>query len=402
MTTHLSARSAYAADLATPDLFALDLAAVNPPSASLRARPPAALLTPHEHIGFELGWDHAHHGVTPPAPHAQDPSPLRHGWTAGVAAFGARTLTPTPAVRQWLQLRLHAWLRGRSVELFQVTPHYLRQLTATHCPITRGAIGPSSASASGAPIARVRHDAAYAAGNLMMMSTLAHVAKAAHGFASSLDIARRLEAQTARGNAAAAQHDGMSAAQWGRMAVLCSYVEPLSHERACELPLLVLPPNRLRLFNPVQALQAFISQQLLSPGWSRRINAIEALLRGPAPRRAFRSFFQALLPRVLEAGRSGDPQQARWAIEDAWRHAPVMQRWARFASLLSAPLCELLIERAVAEQLVPDGLRIEPLTDQQATDGWRLSTQGQLPHVVAGGHQHSRSTGSTPVGQALH
>ena len=61
----------------------------------------------------------------------------------------------------------------------------------------------------------------------------------------------------------------------------------------------MLPPNRLRLFNPAQALQAFISQQLLSPGWSGRINAIEALLRGPATRRAFRSFFQTLLPRVL-------------------------------------------------------------------------------------------------------
>ena len=93
-------------------------------------------LTTHEHIGFELGWDYAHHHVTPPAPYAQEPSPLRHGWLAGQATFGLRTLEPTRHVRKWLQLRLHAWLRGRSVELVQVTPHYLQQIDVSHCPIT--------------------------------------------------------------------------------------------------------------------------------------------------------------------------------------------------------------------------------------------------------------------------
>ena len=389
-------------DLNTRDLFSVDLAAVVHPCVGRTA--PAAPPTNHEHIGFELGWDHAHHGISPPAPYAQEPSPLRSGYLAGMSTFGARTLPPTAAVRQWLQLRLHAWRRGRSVELLLVTPNYLRQLATTHCPITREALGLPSASASDDDgfIARVRHDAAYAAGNLAMMSPPARVAKAAHGFASSQDIARRLEAQAARGNTAAPQHDGLNAAQWCRMAVLCSYVEPLPHARASELPLLVLPPNRLRLFNPVQALQAFISQQLLSPGWSGRVNAIEALLRGPTARRAFRSFFQALLPRVLAAGRPIDPQRARWAIEDAWGHAAVMQRWARFSSMLSAPRCESLIKRAAAEQLVPNGQRIEPMTDQQATDGWRLATQGLVPHGVSGEHRHRRWTGPASVAQTLH
>ncbi len=388
-------------ELSTRDLFSVALGASDHPCAGRPA--PTAVLTNHEHIGFELGWDHAHHGITPPAPYALEPSPLRNGWSAGSATFGNRTLTPTVAVRQWLQLRLHAWLRGRSVELFQVTPHYLRQLATTHCPVTREALASAPESTGHASIDRVRHDAGYAGGNLAMMSARAHVAKAAHGFESAVVVARRLEAQAARGHAAAPQHDGLNATQWGRIAVLCSYVEPLPHARACGLPMLILPPNRLRLFNPVQALQAFISRQLQSAGWSQRINAVEALLHGTAARRAFRSFFQTLLPRVLEAGRPTDPQRARWAIEDAWGHALVMQRWVRFASMLSAAQCESLVQRAMAEGLVPDGLRIEPLADAEATEGWCLDTKGYVPHgLVSHERQQWLPRGGTPVGRTLH
>lgn len=385
--------SAMHTDLKTLDLFPVDLASVIHPSVSHAEAP--ALLTHHEHIGFELGWDHAHYGMAPPAAYAQEPSPLRHGWLSGQAVFGARTLAATAAVRQWLQLRLHAWLHGRHVELFQVTPHHLRQVATTHCPITRQALGDSVNPASYASMARVRHDAAYAAGNLAMMSMPAQVAKAAHSFASAIDIARRLETESLRGHAAAPRQAGLDAAQWARIAVLCSYVESLPHARACELPMLVLPPNRLRMFNPVQALQAFISQQLLTPGWAQRINAFEALLHAPALRRAFRSFFQAWLPRVLEAGRPTEPQRARWAVENAWGHASVMQRWVRFALLLSAPQCEALLQRAATTQLSPEGLRLETLPDEAATEGWHLHTRGYVPHGQTVSPRWSRRGHST-------
>ncbi len=403
MTTHLSALSRYAPEPATRDLFAVDLAAVNPASTPHQARPPAALLTTHEHIGFELGWDHAHHDVTLPAPHAQDPSPLRHGWMAGVAAFGARTLTATPAVRQWLHLRLHAWLCGRNVELFQVTPQHLQRLAVSHCPITRQALDHPTDADQHPSINRVRNDAGYAAGNLAMMSARAHLAKAAHGFESALGVARRLEASEEHSNRGPQTHHDLNAAQWGRVAVLCSYVERLPHARAAELPLLVLPPNRLRLFNPVQALQAFLGRQLLQSGWSQRINAFEALLPSAPVRRAFRAFFQTWLPRVLEAGRSVAAQQARWALEDAWRHAPVMQRWVRFALLLNAEQCEALLARAVAAGLVPMGWRVEAVTDDEATEGWCLPTKGEVPHGrVMRPSRVRASADHAPIGWRLH
>jgi len=331
-------------------------------------------LTAHEHIGFELGWDYAHHHLVPPAPYAQEPSPLRNGLLAGQATFGTRTLQPTRAVRKWLQLRLHAWLRGRSVELFQVTPHYLQQLDVGHCPITRVALSTATLESSDASVDRVRNDAGYAAGNLAVMSTQANHAKAAHGFRDAQQFVKQIESGALGGV------HGLTAAQWSRIAILCSFVEPLPHDVACTLPLRVLPPNRLRLFNPVQALQAFVSRQLLKAGWSHRVSRLEDLLPGKPARRAFQAFFHALLPRVLEAGRTSEPHRARWAVEDAWRNPLVHQRWIAFARLLSADQCEAVVAKAVARQL--GTLRVEQVSDRQATEGWNLGSRGYVPHTV--------------------
>ena len=324
--------------------------------------------TAHARIGFELGWDYAHYRVTPPAPYAQQPSALHDGLLAGRAAFGLRTLQATRPVRKWLQLRLHAWLRGRSVELFQVTPNYLAQIDVSHCPITRVALSAATLESSDASIDRVRNDAGYAAGNLAVMSTKANHAKATHGFAQAQHLAQRIEAEALPGLA------GLTADQWTRVAVLCSFVEPLTHEAACEIPLRVLPPNRLRLFNPVQALQAFISRQLLKPGWSQRISRFEDLLPGKPLKRDFKSFFMALLPRVLEAGKLVEPHEARWAVEDAWRAPLVLQRWTQFARQLTAAQCDALVTKAAARRL-GTGV-VFALPDSQATDGWNVATRG--------------------------
>ena len=331
-------------------------------------------LTAHEHIGFELGWDYAHYRVTPPAPYAQEPSPLRDGLLAGQAAFGLRTLAATTHVRKWLQLRLHAWLRGRSVELVQVTPNYLRQIDVSHCPVTRTALSNATLESTDASIDRVRNDAGYAAGNLAVLSTKANHAKGAHGFRDALRFVQQIEAERLPGLG------GLTAEQWARVAVLCSFVEPLPHDEACALPLLALPPNRLRLFNPAQALQAFVSQQLLTPGWSQRVSRFEDLLPGKALRRDFKSFFMAMLPRVIEAGRAGEPQHARWAIEDAWRASLVQQCWTRFARQLTAVQCEALLVRAAARRLATTV--VMPLEDAAATDGWNLATRGYVPHAA--------------------
>ncbi len=355
---------------------------LEPPMTTDLQSTPSTTLTTHEHIGFELGWDYAHYGLTPPIPYALEASPLRHGWLASQATFGERTLEATRHARKWLQLRLHAWLRGRSVELVQVTPHYLQQLEVTHCPVTRIAFGHTAFDNAEASIDRVRNDASYAAGNLAVISTKANHAKAAYGYREALQLARQIESSdaTAAAGSAPSGLGGLTAAQWSRVAVLCSFVEPLPHAEACALPMLVLPPNRLRLFNPSQALQAFISQQLLVPGWSHRLSRLEDLLPTQAIKRSFQMFFHALLPRVLEAGKTVFAHESRWAIEDAWRNPLAQQRWTAFVSQLTPEQCESIVERASAKKL---GVSlVQHVSDSQAIDGWNLETRGYVPHAV--------------------
>ena len=353
-----------------PELVPIERAIGNNPLGLIDT---TAARSAHEQVGFELGWDYAHYRVALPAPYANETSPLRDGLRAGEATFGLRTLAATRHVRKWLQLRLHAWLRGRSVELVQVTPNYLQQIDASHCPITRSALSSATREATDASIDRVRNDAGYAAGNLAVMSTKANHAKGALDFRGALRCVQQIEAEQLPGLG------GLTVSQWARVAVLCSFVEPLSHFEASALPLLALPPNRLRLFNPVQALQAFVSQQLLTPGWSQRVSRFEDLLPGKSLKRDFKSFFMALLPRVLEGGRLYDAHSARWAVEDAWRAPLVQQRWSQFARQLDAAQSEALLVKAAARRLTTH--TVLSSSDVGATDGWNLATRGYLPHV---------------------
>lgn len=333
-------------------------------------------------VAFELGRDFARHALTPPLEHLPAGSPLRRGWVAGRAGFGARTLAPTPHVRQWLQLRLHAWRCGLSFEGMLVTPNYLRQIDVAWCPVTRRALTCQTGGVSDASVARVRDDAGYAAGNLAVISSQASAAKGGCNFDGALALMRLAEAvpAPAAGESVRPELDGLGAAEWARVAVLCSFVTALPHEQAAGLPLLLLPPNRLRMLNPVQALQALLTRQFGLQGLSARLARIEALLPGRAPQRDFRLFVNALLPRVLECGRHADAQAMRWTLEDAWRDPLVLRCWSRLARQLTAAQTERIVIRANVPSL--DGQRAQPLTPDQATEGWALERHGHSLEAV--------------------
>jgi len=159
-----------------------------------------------------------------------------------------------------------------------------------------------------------------------------------------------------------------------RLAVLASFVTPLSHDEAAQIPLRVLPPNRLRLFNPVQALQALVTRQLATPGWSARLSRLEALLPTDTLRADFNRFLLALAPRVLAAAELQEAQEIRWALEDAWALPLVQKRWTRFARQLTAEQAEALVERAAARKLCP----VHVQRHDDATDGWALATNGYM------------------------
>jgi len=341
----------------------------------------APTLTLHESQGFALGFDYARYQQALPAPFDAQASALRDGWLAGRATMGRRSGEPSWHVAQWLQLRLHAWLHGRSVEGLQLNASYLRQIAASHCPVTRVALRTSAQHGGAAAVVeRLRSDAGYAAGHVVSMSSAASLAKGALDYAEVQAIARRQAhnplAYAAGFSAGATQ--GLTAEQWARMAVLCSFVQPLSHEEACAIPMLVLPPNRVRLLNPAQALQAWVSRQLLHAGWSQRFARFGALLPTASTRQSFQLLVHAMLPRVLAAGRDAQGVALRWAVEDAWLDARVQQRWQAFAGSLTPAQCESLVLRASARGLGTG--RVVSQSPAVATEGWALETRGYVPH----------------------
>lgn len=316
---------------------------------------------------FQLGWDHAHHGVTPPLERLCINPRLRHGFKAGRAVFGRRTLPVTHLVHKWLQLRLDALARSRAFESVQLTPGYLGRIDVALCPITREPLTQSSGEASDWSVDRVRNDAGYAAGNLAVMSARANAAKGAAGFPEAMAIVQRCRSRPDD----PARVDGLSREQWARVAALASFVHPLPHAQAASLPLLLLPPNRLRLFNPVQALQTLASRALAHVTPCQELDRLRAALPGEPVRHDFDAFVEAYRAGVAGSARSRPAAPLHWALEDAWADPRVLGRWRRLALGLSAARCEAAVlacgDAGVAH--LPDGL---------ATDGWALEQQGYV------------------------
>ena len=323
-----------------------------------------------ERVGFQLGWDHAHHGLVPPPELLLAGTPLRQGWQAARATFRQRTLAASTSVRRWLGLRIHAWRLGIAFESTQLTAHYIAQLDASHCPVTLKPLGGAAAANQAPVIERLQGDAGFAAGHLVTMSREACIARAGCSFAQAWATAQGLEASGAE------EHAGLDAAAWRRMAVLISYVTPLSHLQAAALPMCVLPPNRVRVLNPAQGLQALLTWQLAAPGWSGRLRQLGELAEAITGERALRHDFQLLIgamaPRVLEmpAGHmaAADTQAQRVALAQLWHDPRVMRRWQNWLLALGESATEALLERAAAAGLA--GVRMQLHDKATATEGW--------------------------------
>jgi hypothetical protein len=338
--------------------------------------------------GFEIGWDHAHHRLVPPAEHLLQGHPVRQGWEAGQAVFGTRTLPATRHVRKWLQLRLNAWLRGKVFEGVQVTPHFLRMIDVAICPITGEPLTQGTGGPSDASVDRVNNEAGYAAGNLVVMSKRANQAKSAYGWRDCAGFAAQIDAGRL------GPIDGLTAPQWARLAALASLCTPLSHAEAACMPLLVLPPNRLRVINPVQALQVVLTLRFTRPDRMPRVDQVASLFPD-AVRPALHAFMVTLLARRLAAGPGADAAELRRAMEAAWASPLVLKRWQRLALRLNAPLCEQLVAQAVSRGLAVSELRCLSLA--QATDGWALDSGGLVVDAGRDTQQAAALAPNTPA-----
>jgi hypothetical protein len=365
--------------------ISLPLFALHNPGPEAGAGMPVPDPTGFDAAGFEIGWDFAHHRLTPPADHLHGTHPVRQGWEAGRAAFGARTLKPTRHVRQWLELRLRAWVQGQPFEGVMLTPRYLAQIDSPHCPVTREALTGAAGAPDEAVVMRMDTRAAYAAGHLATVSRRVSQARGELDCEGVADVARRLR----RGELAAA--GGLSADQWERLACLLSLAMPLAHERVACLPLLVLPPNRLRLLNPVQALQALMTHLFMATSYARRMTALASLMPDADARRCYFLFMNAMLARRLAVGWSAERGRVRQALEEAWAHPVIQRRWEQLALRLRRTDCERIVRLAAQRGLLGGGWRW--LDDDTATEGWQPAhrpqgpTQGAVVDATPGGDE---------------
>jgi hypothetical protein len=343
--------------------------------------------------GFEIGWDYAHHRLTPPADHLHGTHPVRQGWEAGRAAFGARTLKPSRHVRQWLELRLQAWLRGQAFEDVMVTPRFLAQIDVTRCPVTRETLTHGLDAPTDAVVARVFAGAGCAAGNLAVLSRRAAAARGACSAAEAQGIARRIGA----GEQAAVS--GLDGPQWERLAALLRMATPLPHAQVACLPLQVLPPNRLRLLNPVQAVQALLTLLLTGSAYARRMADLGALMPTADARKCYFLFMNTMLARRLAVGWSADRARLRTTLEDAWTHPVVVRRWEQLALRLTRADCERVVRLASERALGAAGWRW--IDDAAATEGWAIESAGRaipsdLPPGLARARGKAGHTTSLP------
>lgn len=306
-----------------------------------------------DRAGFQVGWDHAHHGLVPPAELLQAATPLAQGWMAGRAVLGTRRLPCNRTTRQWLALRLHAWHEDVGFDEEQVTARYLHQIQATQCPVTRVRLGGGQGRPDAAVVERLNLQAGYVAGNLATMSLQAVQARGAMDVMQTLRRART-------GQPVAAPADGLDASAWWRLAVLQAFATPMPFAEAARLPLAVLPPDGVPVVNVVQALQVLVTMIFVRAGWSTRCRALAALLPAHALRLDFNLFVGAMAPRILEAGR--DAVAVQQALEDAWLHERVLRRWQHFVLSLGEVGTGQLLDGAVAAGLS----QVPPL--RQGTD----------------------------------
>jgi len=154
----------------------------------------------------------------------------------------------------------------------------------------------------------------------------------------------------------------------------------MPHARAATLPLLVLPPNRLRVLNPVQSLQVMLSLQFVRGGHSRRCTALASLMPSADAKQAFNSFMLTLLARRVAAGKLASDAAERRAIEDMWLDPLVQRRWQRLALRLTEADCRRIARIAAERGLASSGIRW--LETESATEGWALASAGYATEDV--------------------
>jgi hypothetical protein len=317
----------------------LDARIGTPPAPADATQAPGAAADTTVDPGDAIGFEHARYGLVPPAPCLWPGHPVREGWERGRRLIGRRARPATLAVRRWLELRLDAWRQGRPFDDHQITPQVLRSLeTAGRCPISGRELDDD------AQVVAVDSARGWVAGNLALVAPAVAMLWRTLTWDAAKEALARAESEPET------PAEGLPLRQWRRIVALKSLATPLPTAEAACIPLHVLPPNRLRLVNPIQELQAVLTLQLAVPGWGQRARGIADAMP-LALRCEFNLFFNSLLAQALREHKGPARVDMRDALSLAWADAVVQRRWLRLARLVDAPLAGKLVDRLASERM---------------------------------------------------
>lgn len=274
-----------------------------------------------------------------------------------MATAQARLFESAPVLQRWWRLQGQARRAGRRVEPLLVTPRFLARIHSTVCPVAREPLGPRAGQ-----VVALRDDATLAAGHLVTLGRAA-AALAAGRWQDAWAVAAGLAERGAD-----SREGELDAAAWRRLAVLRSFVQAPTPAEAATLPLLVLPPNRLRVLSPVQGLQVAMTLALRHTDRVDQLNRLAALPADEDTRLALRIFALTLLARRPADLERRDTIESARALEDLWADPLLQRRWQRLALRLSDDAADALLARARRAAGLGTGWR--PLDAGLAVDGW--------------------------------
>lgn len=280
---------------------------------------------------FELGWDFGHYAVAPCEEWRRSVPALAEGYSAGRRHFSGRSLASDPFIRKWLRVRASAMVRGRICHE-SVTPAYLRSIAPDYCPVTRERLVyaverfDDGCAAKLWTVDRLNNDAGYIAGNLVVMSQKANVAKA------DLDFR---ELRTKAMASGACIDPGLSQQEWGRLAYLSSLTLGTADWReAASLPMLVTVPPGVFLSHSLAAMQLKLAQMPMRAARQEGAAAWAKQFKGKHLQKAALQVADAYYVsfQLQQRRNPGNPWQ--WAAADAWLNPAVFDFWKRLVRAL--------------------------------------------------------------------
>ena len=305
-------------------------------------------------VGRQLGHDFFSFSRLPLQP--AWPEAVREGFCEAAAQKTCRQAGDR-FQRKWLQLRLGAWLRQRAVG-DDVTPALLRTIDVRHCPVTREALTHCRLADTDWSVDRLNNDAAYASGNLAVMSVRANRAKGGRSFD---DVLAAANGQQAAGD--------LTREEWLRLAVLMEGPAFVTRQHLAPLLPLVapLPCRSVRL--AIQQVQRLFTVQANRPSGKNAL--VKAFLQA-APlerqRARLRLFADAIHAGLKDTG----PDGHCW---DVWLQPQVMQTLQMWRESLDTASWARAAQ--IAGQLA-GSWRVSPAS----LTPWRMASRGYLQASV--------------------